>query len=418
MISNPRRSPADSDPLRVALFAPFFAPGYKSGGPIRSLNALTVRDQSRVHFYVVTSDREPGDSQPYGIAQNPGWVRQGARDVRYVNGSSPARYMRAVLAVRRISPDVYYFNSLWSSRSTLLPIFFILCRVLPWRRVVWAPRGQVLQGALGSKRWKKRLAMLYVRSSVAILKPTFHCTSDEEQRAVRRHFSARVIVLTSDTFLTEKPELAEHSDRQPCEDIDSRLRILYLSRIHPHKNLLTLLRACSLITTRTHLRVVGPVADEAYVSQCRTLASSLPDNVTVEFVGPVPHEKVAAYYSWAHIFVLPTRSENFGHAIREALSAGCVVLTAPGTPWSILLTSIGLPPIPHDDWQEYGARLAALGATPDKLASLADVSRQAYRTWEIAARASAQDVEDVLLAEGAVRWQHRTGVRVTGGHRA
>jgi glycosyltransferase involved in cell wall biosynthesis len=38
----------------------------------------------------------------------------------------------------------------------------------------------------------------------------------------------------------------------------------------------------------------------------------------------------------AHVFVLPSKSENFGHAIYEALSAGRPVITSNHTPWNSL----------------------------------------------------------------------------------
>jgi len=46
-------------------------------------------------------------------------------------------------------------------------------------------------------------------------------------------------------------------------------------------------------------------------------------------------QTLAAY----HLFLLPTRGENFGHAILEALSAGCPVLISDQTPWRGLESS-------------------------------------------------------------------------------
>ena len=43
-----------------------------------------------------------------------------------------------------------------------------------------------------------------------------------------------------------------------------------------------------------------------------------------------------AALSGNHVFVLPSKSENFGHAIYEALSAGRPVITSQNTPWNEL----------------------------------------------------------------------------------
>jgi len=40
-----------------------------------------------------------------------------------------------------------------------------------------------------------------------------------------------------------------------------------------------------------------------------------------------------------HVFILPSKSENYGHAIIEALSAGRPVITSHATPWNNLETA-------------------------------------------------------------------------------
>ncbi len=49
--------------------------------------------------------------------------------------------------------------------------------------------------------------------------------------------------------------------------------------------------------------------------------------------GPLPPDRVAEALRANHLLFLPTRSENFGHVILEALAAGCPVLLSDRTPW-------------------------------------------------------------------------------------
>ncbi len=42
----------------------------------------------------------------------------------------------------------------------------------------------------------------------------------------------------------------------------------------------------------------------------------------------------------AHVFIQPSKSENFGHALYEALSAGRPVITSYHTPWKDLIESV------------------------------------------------------------------------------
>lgn len=77
----------------------------------------------------------------------------------------------------------------------------------------------------------------------------------------------------------------------------------------------------------------GPFEDPAYEATCRSLASSLPDNCRATFHGPIPHEEALAAFGSHHVFLLPTRGENFGHVILESLASGCPVLVSDRTPW-------------------------------------------------------------------------------------
>jgi glycosyltransferase involved in cell wall biosynthesis len=55
------------------------------------------------------------------------------------------------------------------------------------------------------------------------------------------------------------------------------------------------------------------------------------------FMGPVYGERKALLLSQADLFVLPTRSDNFGIAVAEALASGVPVICTKGAPWAELL---------------------------------------------------------------------------------
>jgi len=50
-------------------------------------------------------------------------------------------------------------------------------------------------------------------------------------------------------------------------------------------------------------------------------------------MGEIPNQDLPPVFAKAHIFALPTKGENFGHAIFEALSFGKPVLISDQTPW-------------------------------------------------------------------------------------
>ncbi len=57
----------------------------------------------------------------------------------------------------------------------------------------------------------------------------------------------------------------------------------------------------------------------------------------MEYHGEVVPADVEALLHKADVFILPSKSENFGHVFYEALSAGKPVITSHTTPWKELL---------------------------------------------------------------------------------
>ena len=50
----------------------------------------------------------------------------------------------------------------------------------------------------------------------------------------------------------------------------------------------------------------------------------------------MPSEEVQSVLSTQDILVLPTKSENYGHVVFEALSVGCIPIISDRTPWSLV----------------------------------------------------------------------------------
>ena len=57
----------------VLVFAAAFLPGFKAGGPIRSVANLIRRTQHSFRYAVVTRDRDLGDAVPYSDVRIGEW---------------------------------------------------------------------------------------------------------------------------------------------------------------------------------------------------------------------------------------------------------------------------------------------------------------------------------------------------------
>ncbi|MEN9639278.1 MAG: hypothetical protein RLZZ262_1146, partial [Bacteroidota bacterium] len=80
---------------------------------------------------------------------------------------------------------------------------------------------------------------------------------------------------------------------------------------------------------------VGAQQNEAFLVKCHSLANQV-SGATIRFLGertPQELDEMWAYYDFLY---LPTRGENFGHAIAESLNHGVPVVISDRTPWKNL----------------------------------------------------------------------------------
>jgi glycosyltransferase involved in cell wall biosynthesis len=102
------------------------------------------------------------------------------------------------------------------------------------------------------------------------------------------------------------------------------------------KNHLEIIKVLHSIKQQVIWHIYGPVKDESYWYLCNKAINELPPNIQVIYHGAIPPDQVASALKKIQVFILPSKSENFGHAIFEALSAGKPVITTDTTPFLIL----------------------------------------------------------------------------------
>ncbi len=109
--------------------------------------------------------------------------------------------------------------------------------------------------------------------------------------------------------------------------------MVFVSRVSPKKNLYELIDAMAGLPGAVTLDVYGPVDDARYFASCRALVAQHGLYARVRFHGGVHPARVGAVLVEHDVFVLPTKGENFGHAIYEALAHGVPVVLSDRTPW-------------------------------------------------------------------------------------
>ncbi len=344
---------------RVLVCVPRYLPGYKSGGPIRSVSNLVAQLGSRFEFYVVTRDRDAGDDISYpGIT--PGkWHQVGDTQVLYCSSIRPAILRRAYEEVR---PNAVLLNSF---HDTFTVVMLLLRRIGAFGRTpfVLAPRGEFSRGALRVKRWKKATYRSLAKALGLYNNLSWHVTTEYEKADLVR--ISPVWRLKADSIHIARGM----SDALPAPGPDRRkqpgsVKLVFIARISEMKNLDFLLELLHEVDGNVEIDLFGPVAekDEVYWKRCRHILDKLPANIRARYHGPVDHSAVPRLMRDHHFFVLPTRGENFCHSAVESLINGTPVLLSDQTPWRRLQESGAGFDLPLS---ERGAWISALQACVD-----------------------------------------------------
>jgi glycosyltransferase involved in cell wall biosynthesis len=162
------------------------------------------------------------------------------------------------------------------------------------------------------------------------------------------------------------------------------LRAVHVSRLVPKKGLDTVLAALQDVSIPLSLDVFGPAEDEAFVDRCLQLAESLPEHITVTFCGSVGYEEVRATLGAYDVMLFPTKGENFGHIIAEALSAAVPVMCTDTTPWTSWLRAGGgvvVEPDTISDWAQAIEDFAEF--TSAQLIDIRENAATAYAQWKL-----------------------------------
>ena len=179
----------------ILTFVGYYLPGYKGGGPIRTLANVVDRLGDEFQFKIITADRDFGDEKPYPKIDVNGWNRIGKADVFYM---SPTR--RSLKDSRKLlcstEYDILYLNSFFSPHFTIKPLLLRRLRLISDRPIIIAPRGEFSPGALGLKSLKKRVYLLVAKPFGLYRGVVWQASSEHEEDDIRRWFGsdARLII--------------------------------------------------------------------------------------------------------------------------------------------------------------------------------------------------------------------------------
>jgi glycosyltransferase involved in cell wall biosynthesis len=339
----------ESRPVIFTLLG-YYLPGYKAGGPIRSIANLVAVLGREFCFRIVTSDRDLGDTSAYPGVEPDRWVRVGEANVMYL-APGWRGHLKMMALLRSVdSGAVIYLNGFFSRRYSILAVFMKRLGLLQTKCLVVAPRGEFSPGALGIKPIRKLLYITIAKWLSLFRQVVWHASTEFEAANIRRCFpGVRDISVGSVLQRVEQPErhnygsvlsvakdiglISNPANRRTRQKRPGQLSVVFVSRISPMKNLLLALAVLQGVSGDVSFDIYGPAEDVGYWNQCQKVIGRLPANILVQYKGMVEHARVNEVFAEHDLFLFPTLGENFGHVICEALIAGCPVLLSDQTPW-------------------------------------------------------------------------------------
>ncbi len=284
-----------------------------------------------IDFRVVCSNHDLGDVAPYKNVVSRSWTEVGQADVCYLDETIPGIlwYVKYLISCRA---EVIHINSFFSFLFGIFPLA-ILRLFGGGAGVVLGPRGEFSEGALSLKT-RKKSAFIFLFKALGLHKfVLWHASSGYEAEDIRRIMGRSVRIHTAVDIA--RPE--QGLELKPRVQ-GGALRIVFVSRISPVKNLLGALNILRGVKCPVIFDIFGPREDEAYWHSCQAAMALLPENVRANYLGSLAPFEVSKRLAEYDLFFLPTLGENFGHVIAEALSAGVPMLISDRTPWRDLET--------------------------------------------------------------------------------
>jgi glycosyltransferase involved in cell wall biosynthesis len=323
-------------PVKVILvFVGYYRPGFKAGGILRSIENLVDHFHQEFQFRIVTRDHDLGEPTPYPRIKYGEWQPVGNAQVYYLRKSGESLH-EIHRIVSETPHDLIYLNSFFEP-LTIKVLFNRRLGRTQTAPIVVAPRGEFGWASLQLKYPKKLVFMALARMIGLYKGAVWHASSDVESNDISRVMkipATAVRVALNLPIVSDQPGVAGAPIGQAAQP--GPLRIVFLARVSPEKNLDFALNVLSQVRAAVTFDIFGPIDNAGYWNKCQELIRHVPPHVHVRYAGSINPEQIMPTLGQYDLMLFPSGGENYAHVIAEALTCGTQVLTSVHTPWRSL----------------------------------------------------------------------------------
>lgn len=299
-----------------------YLPGHKDGGPLRTIINVTEALGDEYEFYIGCLDRDHGDMEAYPNIKRNKWNQVRKAKVFYVE---PGKFSKKLILRLTEGKDLIYLCSFYDDygyRTLLLNKNKKLhCPV------VLASMGVFSKAALNEKALKKKIFISGCKLLGLFKNITWSVSSELEEKDVKK-----IIGMNARCIIAEDLPRMNVPGRKEKEE--GPLKIVFLSRICAHKNLDFAIRSIANMKKKAKFTIYGPIQEAEYWKQCKQQLELV--SFPWKYGGDVSPEEVQNKLAEQDVMIFPSKSENYGHVVFEALSVGCIPVISDRTPWKDL----------------------------------------------------------------------------------
>ncbi|GIV29575.1 MAG: hypothetical protein KatS3mg028_0641 [Bacteroidia bacterium] len=256
--------------LKVLILIDWFLPGNKAGGPVKSIYSLVKALQNEIDFYIVTLNTDILSDKAYKVKSNE-WTKYEDINVYYFSKENFS-VKNLLRVIHSVSPSVIYINSFWSYKFSILPLVLKKLKLIR-QPVVLAPRGMLEEGAMSIKPFKKNIFLVISKVSGLHKNIIIHATGEAETLAVKKQLGKTVLFQVSNLSYVDANFFNINKEQND-------LKLIYLSRVSPVKNLDFAIKVLSKINSVKNFTIeydiYGNNEDKEYFRYCKELMKQLP----------------------------------------------------------------------------------------------------------------------------------------------
>ncbi len=304
----------------------FFPPAYRAGGPVNSVKNFVNVLKSKYEVYIITSAKDLNQKSNMELIKINNWIKKNDINIIYVDSTLKV-FFNILKILLKYKVHFCYASSFFNVKFSLIIIFLASIFFVP---VMIAPKGELFQGALSSKKFKKSFYIFLFKIFNYFKSVKWHATSIYEKKQIKNFFSLseRNIVICSNIVQIKIKKYIINKTK-----IKNKLKIIIPCRITPVKNIFRTILSLRDLRGDVVVHIFGEVDDLTYWQKCKNEILSLPKNIDVKYKGTIRSKKLFEIYPNYDVFLMPSLSENFGYSIFEALSFRLPVIIGQNNPW-------------------------------------------------------------------------------------